>query len=289
MIVDTHVHVVSGDRTTYPVAEKAPNWPLNNGETLLALMDQAGIDRALLVQTYFTYHYDNRYLSEVVLSYPDRFLGVCVLDPLSPAAPDELENQVRHRGVRGIRLMNDRAHNVISIDDPRTFPLWERIGALGIPVCIASLIDDVARVRVPLERFPGVKVAIDHIWGLKVGDPPAFERLKPVLDLAPFPNLYVKIAVNNSFALRDSKASPEQFYGLLVERFGVKRIMWGSNYPAHSQLHGTLVERKALAIKDLSFLSEEERGWILGETALTLWPALRRWGPSGAPARVGGS
>jgi L-fuconolactonase len=276
MIVDTHVHVVTSDRAKYPAAEKAPPWPPNTGDTLVALMDAANIDRALLVQTYFTYGYDNSFMSDTVLAHPNRFLGVCVLDPLSPGAPDELAALVERRGVRGIRLMNDRGHNVISIDDPHTFPLWERIDALGIPVCVASLIDDVARVRVPLERFPKVKVAIDHIWGLKVGTPPAFDRINPLLELSPFPNLYVKIAVNNSFALRESKATAEQFYGLLVSHFGANRIMWGSNYPAHSSVHGTLGERKALASKDLSFLSEQDRRWIFGETALALWPQLRR-------------
>jgi len=275
MIVDTHVHVVSDDREKYPVTTKPPAWPPTSGETLLAKMDEAGIDRAVLVQTYFTYGYDNSYMTDVALAHPKRFVSVCVLDPLAPTTPDQLVQLVEKHGVRGIRLMNDRAHNVISIDDPRTFPLWERIGALGIPVCIASLIDDVARVRVPVERFPHVQVAIDHIWGLKVGDPPFFDRIKPVLDLAPYPNLYVKIAVNNSFALRESKAEAQDFYGLLVDRFGARRIMWGSNYPAHSSVYGTLRERKDMGTNDLSFLGEEERRWILGETALSLWPNLR--------------
>ena len=275
MIIDTHVHVVSDNRDKYRPAENAPKWPVTTGENLLAMMDEEGLDKALLVQTYFTYGYDNSYLSDVTLAHPTRFAGVCVLDPLAETAPDELSRLVRHGGVRGIRLMNDRAHNVISIDNPKTFPLWERAMSLGIPVCIASLIDDVPRLRVPLERFPQVKVAIDHIWGLKVGEGPSFDRIKPVLDLASYPNLYVKIAPNNSVAIKEAGASPEQFYGLLVERFSPRRIMWGTNYPAHRDAYGTIGQRMDLLRKDLSFLSGQDRDWIFGETALSLWPSLR--------------
>jgi len=276
MIVDTHVHVVSDNREKYPPADKAPAWPPTTGENLVALMDEAGIDHALLVQSYFTYRYNNVYMMDVARAYPERFLSVCVLDPLASTTPDMLTYLVRRRGVRGVRLMNDRAHNIVSIDDPRTFPLWERIAALDIPVCIASLIDDVSRLSVPLGRFPDVRVAIDHIWGLKVDAGPTFNRIKPVLELAHHPNLYVKIAPNNSFAVREAKATPRDFYGLLVERFGAKRLMWGTNYPAHRDAYGSLKERMELGMQDLSFLDAQERRFVFGETALSLWPGLRR-------------
>jgi L-fuconolactonase len=275
MIVDTHVHVVTDDRSRYPQRDKPPAWPPTTGEMLLKMMDTAGIDKAVLVQTYFTYGYDNSYMTDIATARPDRFTSVCVLDPLDPKAPDELEMLVTKRGVRGIRLMNDRAHNVISLDDPKTFPLWERIATLGIPVTVAALIDDVARTAVPAAHFPGVKIAVDHIWGLKVGDGPAFDPIRPVLDLARHPNVYVKIAANNSFAVRQGNGTTRDFYGLIVKTFGANRVMWGSNYPAHAQAYGSLDERTKLAQADLSFLSEEDRGCLLSGTALTLWPELR--------------
>jgi predicted TIM-barrel fold metal-dependent hydrolase len=275
MIVDTHVHVVSPDRTTHPQQSDAPDWHSLSGEALLAEMDATGVDRAVLVQTYFTYGYDNAYMTEVALAHRDRFVSVCVLDPLDPASPDTLSRLVAERGVRGIRLMNDRGRMAVTTDDPRTFPLWQRVAELGIVVCIASLIEDVFRVRVPLELFPKVPVAIDHIWGLKVGDGPDFPMLAPVLDLASCANLTVKIATNNSFAVRQGSGTPEQLYGLLVEHFGARRVMWGSNYPAHTHVYGKLDERVDLARRDLAFLSEEDRRWVMGETALRLWPMLR--------------
>jgi predicted TIM-barrel fold metal-dependent hydrolase len=51
--------------------------------------------------------------------------------------------------------------------------------------------------------------------------------------------------------------------------------MWGSNYPAHWHKYGGIKERLALMEEDFSFLGVEDRRWIFGETALTLWPDLR--------------
>jgi len=75
MIVDTHVHVFTDDRVKYPQirdtarAGSIPSitqigqteWPLTRIEDLIAQFDEAGVDKATLVQAYFVYEYDNRY------------------------------------------------------------------------------------------------------------------------------------------------------------------------------------------------------------------------------------
>ena len=50
--------------------------------------------------------------------------------------------------------------------------------------------------------------------------------------------------------------------------------MWSSNYPAHPHL-GPIRERLEISKQELAFLSEEDRTWILGRTALAFYPALR--------------
>jgi L-fuconolactonase len=287
MIVDTHVHVVSDDRKKYPQVSdgahgaNAPSvrdigqveWPPLTVESLLTMMDQTGIDRALLVQTYFTYHFDNTYMIDCALAHPDRFESVCVIDQLAPGAPDLLTELVEKRGVRGLRMMGARGKNVLG--DPRTFPLWERATALGIPICIGAKIDELPDAFAPIERFTKVNVALEHVWGIDIGDPP-YDKLKPLWEMAQFPHVHLKTAPNNSHAARKGKGSPRQFFGKLVEAFGAKRIMWGSNYPAHWQHYGDMKERLAIMAEDFSFLSAEDRRWIFGETALSLWPGLRK-------------
>jgi L-fuconolactonase len=99
MIVDTHVHVFTDDRKRYPQNADNPHgaalptikdigqspWPLTTAEILIKQMDEAGVDKATLVQAYFLYEYDNSYTIACANAYPDRFVSICCLDPVDPS------------------------------------------------------------------------------------------------------------------------------------------------------------------------------------------------------------
>ena len=58
----------------------------------------------------------------------------------------------------------------------------------------------------------------------------------------------------------------------LAARFGARRLMWGSDYSqTHDLPYAELVARQRHAS---SRLSDHDREWYLGRTALTLWPEL---------------
>ncbi len=73
MIVNTHVHVFTADRKKYPQSRDTPRagsipsstdsgqteWPLTTIDNLIAPMNEAGGDKATLVQASFAYEYDN--------------------------------------------------------------------------------------------------------------------------------------------------------------------------------------------------------------------------------------
>jgi len=59
-----------------------------------------------------------------------------------------------------------------------------------------------------------------------------------------------------------------------VDRFGPRRLMWGSNFPSTNDR--TLKEQLDLAREQLAFLSPKEERLIFGETALRLWPSLKQ-------------
>jgi L-fuconolactonase len=286
MIVDTHVHVFTDDRKKYPQIRDTPRagsiptiteigqteWPLTTVEILMKQMDEAGVDKATLVQAYFIYEYDNRYTVDAALAHPRRFTGVVVLDPMDPKAPDELSRLVEKQGVTGVRSMRGRLPES-SLGNPATFPLWERMQALRIPLAVGDRIGDIAKIRPAMEKYPGVKVAFEHAWGHKVGLPP-YSILDPLFALAGNPNVYIKTAINNVAAARDAGGKPEDLYEKLVQVFGAKRIMWSSNYPAHPKF-GTIKSRLEESKKALASLSKEDEAWILGDTAVSFYPALR--------------
>jgi predicted TIM-barrel fold metal-dependent hydrolase len=58
-------------------------------EEFLNLMSGAGVDRAVLVQAFGAYRYDNRYVAKSAARYPDRFVAVCIIDPMQPDAPEK--------------------------------------------------------------------------------------------------------------------------------------------------------------------------------------------------------
>ena len=49
-------------------------------ELLIKRMDDASVDRAVVVQAFMAHAYDNRYTADSVARNPDRCVGVCVVD-----------------------------------------------------------------------------------------------------------------------------------------------------------------------------------------------------------------
>jgi predicted TIM-barrel fold metal-dependent hydrolase len=243
------------------------------GEMLLSLNATAGIDKTVLVQAYSAYQYDNSYTADCAARYPDRFTSVCILDPTQSDTPDKLTYWVTERGMRGIRLFTITETEGTWLDDPRTFPVWERAASLGIPICIMALAHQIPRMSTVLERFPNVNVALDHLAVPRLSAGPPYDSAQPLFELNRFPNLYLKFSSVNLYAARRGESTPEEFFSRLVDRFGAKRLMWGSNFPATNDR--SLKDQFDLARKELSFLSQEDQRWIFGETALTLWPMLR--------------
>jgi predicted TIM-barrel fold metal-dependent hydrolase len=287
MIVDTHVHVFTDDRKNYPQlrdtarAGSIPTiseigqteWPLTTTEGLMAMMKEAGVDKATLVQAYFVYEYDNSYTIDSALKYPSQFASVVVLDPMDPKSPDLLEEQVAKQGVKGIRFMRGRLPES-SLGRPETFALWARIEKLKLPLAINERVNEIHKILPMLEKYPSVRVAFEHSWGHKVGAPPHYDVIQPLFALAKNPNVYIKTAINNIAAAREGGGTPEQLYTKLVQVFGAKRIMWSSNYPAHPKFGG-IKPRLEESKKALAHLSADDQAWILGKTALSFYPSLK--------------
>ena len=274
MIVDTHVHVIANDQARYPrKAGPLPDWVQDlSAETLLQLNREAGIDRTILVQGFGPYGFDNTYAADCAIAHRDKFASVCIVDHCAPDAPATLTYWVKERGVRGLRLFTVEEPEVF-IDDPRLLPLWERAAELAIPVCLLMRSHQLERLPSLLERFPQTPVALDHAALPRLRDGAPYTSLKPLFDLARFPHLYLKFSSETIYASLRGKSTPRDFFERLVERFGSRRLMWGSNFPATNDR--SLKEQLLMAREELSFLREEDQRWIFGATALLLWPELR--------------
>jgi L-fuconolactonase len=275
MIIDTHVHIVAPDQHRYPrkLAPGNSDWVIDmSGETMLDLMGEAGIDRAMLVQAHSAYEYDNNYVADAAIMHRESFVSVCIVDPTRPDAPDQLTYWVKERGVRGLRLFPAAEREPQWLDDPLTFPLWERAAALDIPVCVCLRFRQLARLRTVIERYPQVRVALDHLGAPRLDEGPPYENAAPLFDLVKLPNVYLKFSSVNLYAAAKGKSKPRDFFGRLLGVFGSHRVMWGSNFPnTHDR---GLKEQLALALDELSFVPEADRRWLFADTARLLWPML---------------
>lgn len=273
MIVDTHVHVVSNDKVRHPLAPGATGWSTevtNPVEDMIKAMDSAGVERATLVQPVGTYALDNSYQADSAKRFPGRTVSVGILDPVAPDAADKLAYWITERGMQGVRLVSQA-----DADDPRANPIWARAQTLGVPISLAGggQPDRIDKMRAMAARFPGVTMAPDHMAGWSNSKEHRPEMTRSLVDLAKLPNAYLRISTTSLAPYGILDAGEKDMFRRILDAFSPKRVMWGSNYPSSREGgYGAQVELGKTA---LPFLSQEDRRWILGDTALTLWPSLK--------------
>lgn len=280
-IVDIHTHVISSDVARYPLAPlggKQSDWSRErpaSAEALIAAMDEAGVAKSAVVQASTAYGSDNSYLADAVAAYPDCFTGVFSIDMVAADAVARLDRWIA-AGLTGLRLFTTGSTSPGQagwLDDPRTFPVWERAEALGLPVCIQMRPEGVPALTILLNRFAKVPVILDHLARPVLDGGPPYRAAQWLFDLAAHPNLFLKLTSRTVEQSAAGTSTPQAFFPRLVEAFGADRIAWGSNFPAHA---GPMKRLVAEAEAALSCLDAAARRAIFSGTALRLYPALAR-------------
>jgi L-fuconolactonase len=278
--IDIHPHVVSTDFEKYPLAPlfgKQSGWskdrPLSI-EQLVAAMDDAGVDKAAIVQASTCYGYDMSYVCDAAALYPGRFTVVGSVDFLAADAAEKIRYWMA-RGLTGLRLFtggSTAAFDPSWIDDKRSFPAWELAAELGVSVCLQTDATGLTQVAGLAKRFPTAKILIDHFGRPDLSDGAPYKKAAAHFALAPFENVYFKLTPRTFIDDLKGEATAETLFPRLVQEFGAHRLAWGSNFPASEGTLGANLDRAKLC---LSTLSEEDRSWIFAKTAQSLYPALK--------------
>src|SRR5262249_17971044 len=284
-IIDIHPHIVSPDIKRYPLAplggtqsawstERPPTY-----EMLLQEMDAAGVDKAAIVHSSTAYGYDNRYVADAVQAVPARFTGVYSIDVLAPDAVTTFDHWLG-RGCSGMRPFTTRstlAGPAQWFAEPQTHSVWEHAAATNIPVCVQMKQAGIPLLRQIMDRFPKVRIILDHLSQTPFQDGPPYAGATDFLALAKYPQVHLKITpINVTPKGGWGKGAPETFFGKMIDTFGAGRIAWGSNFPNSI---GTLKEILGAAQKALSFAKPSDQDWIFGRPALELYPRLRAYPP----------
>ncbi|GAA3442703.1 amidohydrolase family protein [Planomonospora venezuelensis] len=284
-VVDAHCHIISDDLTAYPrapIGGKQSEWAESRPVTadgLAALMDETGIRQAVLVQATTAYGYDNSYVLDSTKRRADRFVAVGTFDPLRPDAASALEDATGDGGLAGVRLFTSGSTVPVQGEwfaAPETYPFWEKATELDVPVCLQMRLGPATKqLEEVLERFPGVRVLLDHIGYPDIAASPSGAGSE-VAELARHTNLYLKLTHRNLERLQDAGKEAAGFLEPVMEAFGARRIAWGSNCPAAEQ---SLPELLALAEEVLAELPDGDREEIFSGTARRLYPGLAQVPP----------
>ncbi|HUI13439.1 MAG TPA: amidohydrolase family protein [Xanthobacteraceae bacterium] len=278
--IDIHPHIIAADAVRYPLAPlggQQSDWSRTRPvtvERMIAAMDAAGVDKAALVQASTCYGHDNSYVANAVAAHPARFTGVFSVDVLAADAPERMRYW-HGRKLTGLRLftfgstMSEQAN---WLDDPKSYPAWTCAGELGLPICLQMSAKAIPQARAMAERFPNVRIVLDHCARPVLEDGPPYAAAASLFALARYPNIYLKLTPRIFAEARGGKATPETFFPKLVGEFGAARLAWGSNFPASE---GTLPALLQTARDSLASLPQADRDWIFARTAQALYPALK--------------
>jgi predicted TIM-barrel fold metal-dependent hydrolase len=165
------------------------------------------------------------------------------------------------------------------------YGLFQRAEQLGLNVNLYCQSDQISNIEMLVRAFPGVRVSLDHLgicpatafapdrWGRPRFDdepipPPTYSR---ILDLARYPNVYVKASGEYAFSKEpypygDVRPMVEQIY----RAYGAERMMWCSDFPWIVEEPGY---RRLAALLDhhLPRLAAGEKALIAGGNALEVW------------------
>ena len=239
-------------------------------EEMLAVMDRAGVQRAVLVQSAGLYGFDNSYIADSAQTHPERCIALCAIDVLASDAPHVLRFWIEERHMHGVRLTA-----ADELDNPQTYVVWEETRRLAVPVDVQMQPRHLTKLKTVLERFPDIPVLVDHAANVNRRRPDGTTPAEPpeeLIELAAYPNLYLKVTNQNIDGIFEADVTPEVFLGPVVDRFGPQRLMWGSDSPATGDQ--PYEERYSQARAAFSYLSHKEQDFVFGGTALRIWPQL---------------
>jgi len=267
-ILDPHVHVWVND-AHYPWARETAD-PPKDDETpvmLLDLMKANGVARTVLVQ-YIGYRWDNRYTLDSMKKHEPYFNAVCRVNPVDPAAPDQL-SKLTEQGFHGVRLSPSGDATGDWIRGPLMPPLWKRAESLKVPMQIYAPITRMPDLISLIDQCPRLDVVIDHMADCPVDQPKELEKL---IALACFPRVFVKISHTWSIS---REAYPwldaQEYVKRLYAAFGPERLMWGTDWPVCKKW--TSYDKTLAVVRDeMKFLNERDKSWILSKTVERVWP-----------------
>jgi predicted TIM-barrel fold metal-dependent hydrolase len=251
-IIDAQVHIW-GSGTPSGHHRQVPVFSV---EELLAEMDAAGIDGALIHPPQSWDPGANAIAEHAAWRYPQRFAVLGQVDLLTPEPSRALLAHWRGRpGQKALRFPLVRADQRDWYKDGTMDWLWPEAERLGLPVAtmagrFLTEFGEIAR------RHPGLKLIIDHCGLVREAqDSAAFARLEELCALARLPNVAVKATGAPGYSTQGYPyRNLHEGLHRIFDAFGPHRFFWGTD-----------ITRMPCTWKQCVTMFTEELPWLRGQ------------------------
>lgn len=277
LTIDAQVHAYERDHPARPWAGVLHGPAEVTGEDMVAAMDAAGVDGALLVSPFTMYQYDASYAIAVHAAHPGRFGLIKPVDPSDPAVADTVAAWAATEGTVAIRIMLNRD---VSTDaaDPGINRVLAAARQHSLPVNLLGW-GRLEQVALLAAGNPGTRLVIDHLGLQQPFEPPVpaepFADLPKLLALAAYDNVVLKISgagtlSHEAFPYNDLWDPLRRIF----DAFGFDRCMWGTDW---TRAVGFLTyEQGVEAFRASNNLSAGEKTALMGGTLQRVYD----WSPA---------
>jgi predicted TIM-barrel fold metal-dependent hydrolase len=267
-IVDAQIHLWKAETDDWKwVPGRKPQLPEPfTIEKLVPLMDEAGIDRAVIVPPSWPGD-RNDYAIEAVKRHPKRF-GIMGRIPLNPDSAKLLPKWREQPGMLGVRLtfMREQMANLTNGSADWFWPAAEKA---GVPVMVFPP-TNVPKFAPIAERHPGLNLIIDHmsLTAEIAQEGKIKESIDDVVALAKYPNVSVKLSSaptysHEGYPWRDMTEHLNRCF----DAYGPRRCYWGTDL-TNAFAKSTYRQRITHFTEELKFMSSEDLDWVMGKAIM---------------------
>jgi len=269
MIVDAQVHLWKAESPDWPwVPGRKPQLPEPfTIEKLLALMDEAGVDRAVIVPPSWPGD-RNDYGLEAAQRHPNRFAVMGRVPITKPESAELLPKWREQPGMLGARLTFMREQAEL-LKGGTTDWFWPAAEKAGLPVMFLAP-GNLPKFAPIAERHPGLPLIIDHMSLLQetAQEGRIKEAIDDVVALAKYPNVSVKLSSTPTYS---SEPYPWRDMNMHIKRcfdaYGPRRCYWGTDL-TNAFGKSTYRQRITHFTEELPFLSASDKEWVMGRAIL---------------------
>ena len=266
MIVDAQVHLWKAETPDWQwVPGLKPQLPEPMTiERLVPLMDEAGVDRVVIVPPSWIGD-RNDYGLEAVRRYPDRFRVMGRFPIQNREAAPLLATWKQQPGMLGIRLTFNSDTTKRWLTDGTADWFWDAAEKANVPVYVFPP-GQTAKFGPIAERHPGLTLILDHM-GLTQSmakDNTVGAAIDEAVALAKYPNVSCKVSASpgvssEPYPFRDVAGHLKKVF----DAYGPQRCCWGSDL-TNTFGKGPYRQRITHFTEELPFLSESDKDWVMG-------------------------